>query len=165
MFISKWWGEYFGGTDDGMVLTDYFAKGETAQYTLAGILSDFNVSTQESFDGFRSTDNKDIRYIIEDKFHADIDLAINLLLYLAIITLESLKSGSVPLAALTDCDSHNKQFAISVDKDTLGYLVNILKDFCENHLEYDLAEMCDEETMSEIASQCKEVVSELEKEL
>jgi hypothetical protein len=160
MYIDKWWGEYFGGCDDSLIFTDYFKENEATEYTLAGILSDFNISMQELPDGFRAHDGGICAGAVG--LHEDIQITINLLLDLAVVTLESLRSGSISLCDLTDCVEDNKRFTISADKVTLGYLVSILKDFCENPLEYDLAEVCDEETMFEIASQCKDVVSDLE---
>ena len=161
MYIKKWWGEYFGGTDDSCSLMEYFAQDEKTEYSLAGILTDFNVNIQTPFNGFRATEN--IQFSVNE-LKCNINMAINLFLDLAVITLESLHSGSVPLTDLCEDCENEKQFVITADKNILGYLISILTDFCVNPLEYDLAEMCEDNEMREIVRQCKEVINELEKQ-
>ena len=160
MFIEKWWGEYFGGTDDSYTLMDYFNKDAKEEYCLANIFSDFNLDDNKPFDGFRDTE--DIRFYNEDGiFHQDIDVAIDFLLDIAAITLESLHSGSVTLKDL-DSSNSDKTIIIVAQSNTLNYLIGILRDFTENSSAYDLAEMCGEDDMLEIARQCKEIINELE---
>lgn len=161
MFIEKWWGVFFGGTDDTCTLMDYFNKDSTLEYTLAQIFRDFNLSMQAKPDGFRLTEA--VGCFDEDGIDQhDICMAIDLITDLAVIVLECFHSGSVEIASLDDSCQNQKEIVIRADKDELSYLINILRDFAENPLEYDLAEMCPEEDMKEMANQCKEVIRELE---
>ena len=161
MFIEKWWGEYFGGTDDSFTLMDYFNKDAITEYSLSKIFLDFNLNEQNPFDGFRKTG--DIRFFDEDgDTHHDIDMAINFILDIAAITLESLHSGSVALRNL-DSNNSDKKIVVVADSNAMNFLLGILADFIENPLEYDLAEMCDEDDMLEIARQCKEIICEIKK--
>ena len=160
MYIEKWWGEFFGGTDDSLTLMDYFEEDATTEYSLANIFSDFNLNIQKSFDSFRSAE--EIYYFTKCEKRIDIYYAINFLLDIGVIILESLHSGNVSLKNLNS-NSSDKNIVITADVNTLNYLISILADFSENPLAYDLAEMCDENDMLEISRQCKEVIIELKR--
>ncbi|MGI6153281.1 MAG: imm68 putative immunity domain-containing protein [Christensenellaceae bacterium] len=160
MYIEKWWGEYIGGTDDTYTLLDYFSKDKNTDYTLAGVLKDFGIAERQECESVRQT--KDIRYFDDDGGrHHDIDIAIDFIMDLSAILLECLVAGSVMLSKL-GADSE-KEITIRAGCQEMDMLLGILTDFAENPLQYDLAEMCPEEDMHEMAGQIRELCGELEK--
>lgn len=166
MYIERWWGNYIGGTDDTCTLIDYFVSkdfniGEVTVMNVKTILQDFQLTNAWTTADVRQT-TKAVCLINEEGFHQDIGCAINLLTDLAALIVESQKNGQIQLAALTNNEAH-KQIVISltVDKEEGDFLKEMLQDFIQYPLSYDLADYCLEEDMQELAKHCEEILMEL----
>ncbi|MED0894404.1 imm68 putative immunity domain-containing protein [Aneurinibacillus migulanus] len=165
MYIERWWGEYIGGTDDTYTLIDYFVSREfeldiPAEINVKNILRDFQLTNAWEIKDLRQT--KDIYFINDNGHRHDIGCAINLLMDVTAIILECQKNGKVHLTDL-DGGIMDKDAVISLkaEKEELALLKKMLGDFIHHPLSYDLAELCPEDDMSEIAKQCKEIMTEL----
>ncbi|WP_300711222.1 imm68 putative immunity domain-containing protein [uncultured Brachyspira sp.] len=160
MYIDKLWGECFGDTEDSFVLMDYFNEDDKTEYSIKKIFNDFNIYNEYSqikSDSFRST--KDIKYISNNNEH-DIDIVIDLILDLSVLVLECLNSKQIKLKDL-DNNSKDKYISINADKEDIEMFINVLEDFSNNSLEYDLADICDDETCLFIADKTKYIAKEM----
>ena len=160
MYIDKWWGDYFGSTDDSFVLLDYFAKDGAAEYPLSRIFAGFGLYDQIQWGDFRATE--EIGFTGEDGLVHEIDIVMDLMMDLAAVTLESLHSGGVSLSDLDKNSLNSKRFVIQPDADELDCLIEALLDFSKSPEEYDLAELCAADDLREMAAQCAAVAGELE---
>ncbi|WP_297277772.1 imm68 putative immunity domain-containing protein, partial [uncultured Brachyspira sp.] len=57
----------------------------------------------------------------------------------------------------------DKYISINADKEDIESFINILNDFSVNGSEYDLADMCDDETINNIAKKTKYIANEMSK--
>lgn len=163
MYIDKWWGDYFGSTEDSAVLLDYFAKDGAAEYPLSKIFSDFGLYEQIQRGDFRETE--EIGFTDEDGRTHEIDMAMNLMMDLAAVTLESVCGGGVSLSELDENTLNPKRFVIQPDEDELDCLIETLLDFSENPEEYELADFCAPDDLREMAAQCKDLAYALKEAL
>ncbi|MFC4804816.1 imm68 putative immunity domain-containing protein [Filifactor villosus] len=160
MYIDKWWGEYLGESEDSYTLIDYFNEGEEKDYPLSKIFRDFYLEEQIAKGSFRTT--ADIRYMSADGVHySEIDIVINLMTDIAAILLECLHNEEVSLKDLNDGIGKKKKIRVTPTPGEFDCLLEVLEDFASSYMDYELAELCDEETMKEIAGQCFEIAQEL----
>lgn len=157
MYISKWWYDFIGGTDDSLTLLAYIKSTEKIDYNFGELLKDFHINSSV-IEFYRGSPN--VFYISDDGVEHNIYYAINLIQDLSVIVLESYKNGNVKLSDLTNEDDE-KVFKIFCSKADLNLIINILIDFAKSPLSYKVAEMIDENDMLEIASQCAEIAEEL----
>lgn len=160
MYIDKWWGEYLGESEDSYTLIGYFNEGEEKDYPLSRIFRDFHLEEQIKKGSFRTT--ADIRYMSADGVHySEIDIVVNLIVDVAAILLECLHNEEVSLRDLNDGIGKEKSIRVFPTSDEFDHLLEVLDDFVNSYMNYELAELCDEETMKEIAGQCSEIAEEL----
>ncbi|GHU19604.1 hypothetical protein FACS189475_07090 [Betaproteobacteria bacterium] len=154
MYISNWWGEFIGGTDDTCTLLDYFKNSPLNEFSLEQILSDFNISGRMKSGDFKTSQS--VFWTDENGHEHNIDIDVDFLMDLSAVVLECLISGKVNL---TDLNSGYPQkiFTIRAQIPTLRLLTEQLNAFAISPMAYDLAEMCDENDMAEIAAHCKAV--------
>lgn len=163
MYIDKLWGEYFGDCDDSLVLLEYFDENDNTQYSVKQIFTDFNVYNEYSpieVDSFRKS--KDIKYICNGIEH-NIDIVIDLILDLSVLILECLHNKKIYLKDLYNNSEKDKYISINADKEDIELFINILNDFSVNGSKYDLADMCDDETINNIAEKTKYIANEMSK--
>ena len=142
MYIDKLWGEYFGDCDDSLVLLDYFNENDDTQYSVKQIFTNFNIYNEYSpieADSFR--ESKDIKVLI----------------------LECLHNKKIYLKDLYSNSEKDKYISINADKEDIELFINILNDFSVNGSKYDLADMCDDETINDIAEKTKYIANEMSK--
>lgn len=162
MYIDKLWGECFGDTDDSFVLLDYLNENNKTEFTIKEIFTDFNIYNEYNNikdDSFRNS--KNIKYVYNDNEH-NIDIVIDLILDLSVLILECLSGKQIQLKDL-DSDSKDKTILIKADKEDIEMFINILNDFYNNTSEYDLADMCDDETIKYIADSSKYMSEEMQR--
>lgn len=162
MYIDKLWGECFGDTDDSFVLLDYLNENNKTEFTIKEIFTDFNIYNEYNNikdDSFRNS--KNIKYVSDDNEH-NIDIVIDLILDLSVLILECLSGKQIKLKDL-DSDSKDKTIFIKADKEDIEMFINILNDFYNNSSEYDLADMCDDETIKYIADSSKYMSEEMQR--
>ena len=163
MYIDKLWGEYFGDCDDSLVLLEYFDENDNTQYSVKKIFTDFNVYNEYStikVDSFRKS--KDIKYICNGIEH-NIDIVIDLILDLSVLILECLHNKKIYLKDLYSDSEKDKYISINADKEDIELFINILNDFSVNGSKYDLADICDNETINYIAENTKYIAIEMSK--
>ena len=163
MYIDKLWGEYFGDCDDSLVLLDYFNKNDDTQYSVKQIFTNFNIYNEYSpieADSFR--ESKDIKYVCNGIEH-NIDIVIDLILDLSVLILECLHNKKIYLKDLYSNSEKDKYISINTDKEDIESFINILNDFSANASEYDLADMCDDEIINDIAEKTKYIANEMSK--
>ena len=167
MYITgKYWNNYIGDSDDSLTLLEYLANKQEETITLEEVFSDLGL---EALDGdFRHPEEPITTSInipeagIED-LYVDFYFAINIILDLAAMMLECKKNGSVNLSELSggDIDSSVSEITIKSTPAEETIIKNVLDDFADNPLEYDLSEMCDEDEMNEMAELCADLKTEL----
>ena len=167
MYINgKYWNNYIGDSDDSLSLIDYLANKQEELITLEEIFADLGL---DNLDGdFRQAEEPITTSInipeagIED-LYVEFYYAINIILDLAAMMLECKVNGSVDLSELSggDLDSSASKIIIKSTPAEEAVIEEVLTDFAENPLEYDLSEMCDEEEMNEMAELCAELKEEL----
>lgn len=161
MYISKWWGDLIGGSDDSLALLDYLEQLDLTDVTLDQILKDlgFDVLLSEG-------DLKNGGHIGFDRrsasgmFRVELDIACGALIDLAAIVLECRKSGYVDLH---DLDENRKpcKLYIEASEEKRNLLRDELNKFSCNPLSYDLAELVPAEDMRELADKAKMIADEL----
>ncbi|WP_297296040.1 imm68 putative immunity domain-containing protein [uncultured Brachyspira sp.] len=163
MYIDKLWGEYFGDCDDSLVLLDYFNENDDTQYSVKQIFTDFNIYNEYSqieVDSFR--ESKDIKYVCNGIEH-NIDIVIDLILDLSVLILECIHNKKIYLKDLYSNSEKDKYISINADKEDIELFINILNDFSVNGSKYDLADICDNETINYIAENTKYIAIEMSK--
>ncbi|MBE1554014.1 imm68 putative immunity domain-containing protein [Sporosarcina limicola] len=163
MHIEKWWGNLVGGTDDSLLLVDYFEELPKSIISLDEVYRDLGLDTifqegnlkQDAAMGFEMTINGSL-------VHAEMDIASAAVIDLAAIVLESLNCGFVDLQDLDDVRSE-KRIVIQATKQDLALLCRVLEQFAEDPFAYDLAEFVPVEDMLELGQAAQEIANELKK--
>ncbi|WP_141500871.1 imm68 putative immunity domain-containing protein [Paenibacillus luteus] len=161
MYISKWWGDLIGVSDDSLALIDYLEQLDLTDVTLDQILKDlgFDILLSEG-------DLKNGGYIGFDmrsangKFRVELDIACGALIDLSAIVLESLISGYIDLHDLDEARQPRKLY-IDASEEKRRLLQNELNKFFRNPLSYDLAKLVPTDDMKELAEKAKMIADEL----
>lgn len=154
LYIKKWWGNYIGGCDDTLLLLDYFGSQKQSDLKLSKILSDIHLNKllKEC-----SVNEGDAYYKINESFEPHFDMAINVIIDLSAILLESIKSSKINIKELDSNSEYTNSFSISVSKDDAMLLLNALNNFINAPQEYELADFMDESGLDELVGDCKEI--------
>ena len=161
MYIDQWWGETIGSSEDSQELLQYFQQGHAAEYPLSRIFSDFNLYEQIQWGDLHQTD--EIFFTDDEGERHEIIYGICLIADLAAITLESLYSGSVSVAELSDhCLNNPPRFLIQPETDEMDCMLEILSDFAKNPQSFDLAEDYPEDDLEDFAVHCGQIADELQ---
>lgn len=161
MYISKWWGDLIGGSDDSLALLDYLEQLELTEVSLDHILKDlgFDILLSEGDLQSGGTIGFNMKSA-NGKFRVELDIACGVLIDLSAIVLESLKSGYVDLHDLDEARQPRKLYIIASEEKR-----NLLKDelnkFFRHPLSYDLAELVPSDDMRELAEKAKMIAEEL----
>ena len=97
LYIKKWWGNYVGGCDDTFLLLDYFGSQKQSNLELSKILSDIHLNTLLKEN---SVNEGDIYFSINESYEPHFDMAIDVIIDLSAILLESIKNGKVDIKEL-----------------------------------------------------------------
>lgn len=157
MYISKYWYNYIGGTDDSLTLVDYLYNKNKTQLTLSEIFADTGLD-KLNWD-FRTSQN--LEYTDSAGMVHDFYYAVNVVTDLAALILESRKSGGFAIKDLFSGEKRNLFLKINTTKDEDEIMNKVLLDFGKNYLSYDLSEMVDEDDMRAMAQDCENVRKEL----
>ena len=157
MYISKYWYNYIGGTDDSLTLVDYLYNKNKTQLTLSEIFADTGLD-KLNWD-FRTSQN--LEYTDSSGRVHDFYYAVNVVTDLAALILESRKSGGFAIKDLFSGEKRNLFLKITTTKDEDEIMNKVLLDFGKNYLSYDLSEMVDEDDMRAMAQDCENVRKEL----
>lgn len=156
LYIKKWWGNYVGGCDDSLLLLDYFGTQEQSNFKLSEILSDIHLNTPLKED---AVNGGDVYFSIDESKEPHFDMAIDVVIDLSAILLESIKNGEVDIKKLDPSSEYSNKFSISTSKDDAMLLLNALNKFIHTPEEYELANFMDESELEELVNDCKEISS------
>jgi hypothetical protein len=164
MYISKWWGNLVGGSDDALALVDYFESRDLERFTLREILRDLSLDKYLGKTTLR--ESKDLSFPVEfpdgQSFENSFMISIDPVIDLCAVLLECARSGRVHTRDLFPSSKRPVVFGVDMEKEPLKLLLDELALFCSEPLSYDLAELVPESDMLELADACREIESELQ---
>lgn len=163
MYIEKYWGDYIGGTDDSLTLTDYLKEKQREEISLGEIFSDTGLAGLHG--NFREHEEP-LVFQNSEGWEMEFYFAIDLITDLASLLLECKVNGSVCLYELAgedeeEADAAAGRICITATPDEHELIDQALKDFVAAPLAYDLSEMMPEEEMLEMAAVCEKLRKEL----
>ena len=158
MYISKYWGEFIGGSDDSLSLIEFLEGLNKEEITLKEIFIGIGLDRQ----------NMDFRQTVENlEFTNSIGLeiyfnyAIDIVTDLAAILLECKNNGHVNIGELYgNEDEQNRYIRIVATKEGYASIKAALEDFVKDPKSYDLYEMIGDDII-EMAGMVKELRQEL----
>ena len=158
MYISKYWGDFIGGSDDSLSLVEFLEDLNKEEITLKEIftcigLDRQNMDFRQTFDtlGFTNSIGPEIYF----------NYAIDIVTDLAAILLECKNNGYVNLRELYDNeDTQNRCIQVIATEKEYTAIKVALEDFVKNPKSYDLYEMIGDDII-----EMAEIVKELRKEL
>lgn len=158
MYITKYWGDFIGGSDDSLSLIEFLEDLNKEEITLKEIFTGIGLDRQ----------NIDFRQTVESlgftnsigleiEFHFAIDIVTDL----AAILLECKISGNVNLRDLDDNeDAENRCIRVVATEEEYTAIKVALEDFVKDPKSYDLHEMIGDDII-----EMAEIVKELRQEL
>ncbi len=158
MYITKYWGDFIGGSDDSLSLVDFLDDLNKEEITLKEIFTGIGLDRQNM--DFRQT-IENLGFINSNGLEIDFNYAIDIVTDLAAILLECKISGYVNLRELYDNeDAQNRCIRIIATEEEYTGIKAALEDFVKNSKSYDLYEMIGDDII-----EMAEIVKELRKEL
>lgn len=104
-----------------------------------------------------SVNEGDIYFSINESYEPHFDMAIDVIIDLSAILLESIKNGKVDIKELDPNSKYSNFFSISTSKDDAMLLLSGLNKFINAPQEYELADFMDESELEELVGDCKEI--------
>ena len=158
MYITKYWGDFIGGSDDSLSLIEFLEGLNKEEITLKEICTGIGLDRQ----------NMDFRQTVENLgFTNSIGLeiefyfAIDIVTDLAAILLECRITGHLNLRELyNNEDTQNRCIQVIATEEEYTAIKDALEDFVKNPKSYDLYEMIGDDII-----EMAEIVKELRKEL
>lgn len=158
MYISKYWGDFIGGSDDSLSLVEFLEGLDKEEITLKEIFTGIGLDRQNM--DFRQT-VKNLGFINSIGLEIDFHYAIDIVTDLAAILLECKNRGHVNLGELYDNeDTQNRCIQVIATEKEYTAIKDALEDFVKNPKSYDLYEMIGDDII-----EMAEIVKELRKEL
>ena len=158
MDISKYWGEFIGGSDDSLSLIEFLEDLNKEEITLKEIFTGIGLDRQ-NMDFRQTVDNLGFTNSIglEIEFYFAIDIVTDL----AAILLECRITGHLNLRELyNNEDTQNRCIQVIATEKVYTAIKDALEDFVKNPKSYDLYEMIGDDII-----EMAEIVKELRKEL
>lgn len=164
LFIKKMWGKkynkdnYIGGTEDTLLLIDYFGKQTESKLLLHKILSDIHLDTllEKGFVG-----NGDVHFVETEPHNTYFDFAINVVIDLSAILLENLKNSLIDMNLLDGDRKYSNRFTISASQKDVKLLISALDKFIVAPQNYELTEPLSEKSLQKLIEDCKEISNSL----
>lgn len=158
MYISKYWGNYIGDTDDGLNLVAFLEDQKKEEISLSEIFARIGLNKQ-NWD-FRQTIEY-LEFTHSNGIKIDFHFAINMIIDLAAILLECYINGKVYLHDLDQYIKTSRFIRITATIEEHIAMNRALADFSQHPLRYDLHEFVDDEDMQKMSI----LVESLRKEL
>ena len=158
MYISKYWGNFIGGSDDSMNLVAFLEDQKKEEIPLSEIFSKIGLDKQ-NWD-FRQTVEY-LEFTHSNGVEMDFHFAIDVITDLAAILLECYVNGSVNLHDLDDYNTPSRSIRITATPEEHNAIDRTLADFAQNPLSYDLHEMMDDAEIQEMARDVEALRKEL----
>ena len=158
MYITKYWGDFIGGSDDSLSLVEFLDDLNKEEVTLKEIFTGIGLDRQ-NMDFRQTVDNLGFTNSIglEIEFYFAIDIVTDL----AAILLECRITGHLNLRELyNNEDTQNRCIQVIATEKEYTAIKDALEDFVKNPKSYDLYEMIGDDII-----EMAEIVKELRKEL
>ena len=158
MYISKYWGDFIGGSDDSLSLVEFLDGLNKEEITLKEIFTGIGLDRQ-NMDFRQTVDNLGFTNSIglEIEFYFAIDIVTDL----AAILLECRITGHLNLRELyNNEDTQNRCIQVIATEEEYTAIKDALEDFVKNPKSYDLYEMIGDDII-----EMAEIVKELRQEL
>ena len=158
MYITKYWGDFIGGSDDTLSLVEFLEGLNKEEITLKEIFTGIGLDRQ-NMDFRQTVDNLGFTNSIglEIEFYFAIDIVTDL----AAILLECRITGHLNLRELyNNEDTQNRCIQVIATEKVYTAIKDALEDFVKNPKSYDLYEMIGDDII-----EMAEIVKELRKEL
>lgn len=160
LYIKKLWGKqsnkdnYIGGTEDSLLLIDYFGKQTESKLQLFKILSDIHLDIllEKEFAG-----NGDVYFKETGLYNTHFDFAINVVIDLSAILLENLKNSLVNMELLDGDRKYSNKFTIAALPEDVQLLLKALDRFIAAPQNYELAGTMNEKNLQKLIEQCQEI--------
>ena len=158
MYISKYWGDFIGGSDDSLSLVEFLEGLDKEEITLKEIFTGIGLDRQNM--DFRQTVGN-LRFINSIGLEIDFHYAIDIVIDLAAILLECKNNGHVNIGELYgNEDEQNRFIRVVATEEEYTAIKVALEDFVKDPKSYDLYEMIGDDII-----EMAEIVKELRKEL
>lgn len=158
MYIKKYWGNFIGGSDDGLNLVAFLEDQKKEEIPLSEIFAKIGLDKQ-NWD-FRQTVEY-LEFTHSDGVEMDFHFAIDVVTDLAAILLECSVSGSVNLQDLDEYNTPARRIRITATPEEHDAMNKSLADFVHAPLEYDISEMMGEDEITDMAYQVEMLRKEL----
>lgn len=160
MYIDKYWGNYIGDTDDSLTLLDYLE--EYAEKPDPLFVNDvfYDWALERAEGNFRTSP----RPLTCDRAlggYYELYFAIDLIIDLSALYLESSRTGYVDLEKLKGESGEPRYLMILAHEDTYETLKDALMDFIEHSEEYDLSSVMPDEDREEMVGIVKQLWNDL----
>ena len=158
MYITKYWGDFIGGSDDSLSLIEFLEDLNKEEITLKEIFTGIGLDRQ----------NMDFRQTVENLGFTNLigpeigfNYAIDIVTDLAAILLECKNNGHVNIGELYgNEDEQNRCIRVVATEEEYTAIKVALEDFVKDPKSYDLYEMIGDDII-----EMAEIVKELRKEL
>ena len=158
MYISKYWGEFIGGSDDSLSLIEFLEDLNKEEITLKEIFTGIGLDRQNM--DFRQT-VENLGFINSIGLEIDFYYVIDIVTDLASILLECKNSGHVNIGELYgNEDEQNRCIRVVATEEEYTAIKVALEDFVKDPMSYDLYEMIGDDII-----EMAEIVKELRKDL
>ena len=158
MYISKYWGEFIGGSDDSLSLIEFLEDLNKEEITLKEIFTGIGLDRQNM--DFRQT-VKNLGFTNSMGLEIYFNYAIDIVTDLAAILLECKNNGHVNIGELYgNEDEQNRCIRVVATKEEYTAIKVALEDFVKDPMSYDLYEIIGDDII-----EMAEIVKELRKEL
>lgn len=158
MYISKYWGDFIGGSDDSLSLIEFLEDLNKEEITLKEIFTGIGLDRQNM--DFRQT-VENLEFTNSMGLEIDFHFAIDIVTDIAAILLECKTTGHVNLRELYDNEyEQNRCIRVVATEEEYTGIKDALEDFIKDPKSYDLYEMIGDDII-----EMAEIVKELRKEL
>ena len=158
MYISKYWGDFIGGSDDSLSLIEFLEDLNKEEITLKEIFTGIGLDRQNM--DFRQT-VENLGFINSTGLEIDFYYVIDIVIDLAAILLECKNNGHVNIGELYgNEDEQNRCIRVVATKEEYTAIKVALEDFVKDPMSYDLYEIIGDDII-----EMAEIVKELRQEL
>ena len=158
MYITKYWGDFIGGSDDSLSLIEFLEDLNKEEITLKEIFTGIGLDGQ-NMDFGQTVEN--LGFTNSTGLEIDFNYAIDIVTDLAAILLECKNNGHVNIGELYgNEDEQNRCIRVVATEEEYTAIKVALEDFVKDPKSYDLYEMIGDDII-EMAENVKELRKEL----
>ena len=158
MYITKYWGDFIGGSDDSLSLIEFLEGLNKEEITLKEIFTGIGLDRQ-NMDFRQTVDN--LKFTNSIRLEIYFNYAIDIVTDLAAILLECENNGHVNIGELYgNEDEQNRFIRVVATEEEYTAIKVALEDFVKDPKSYDLYEMIGDDII-----EMAEIVKELRQEL